>query len=146
MKNNDSIAYCGLYCPMCSLMTTYQTGDTAHLQAMPERYDRFKSSPLDECNCSGCKLDDYCGDCAIKDCAEQKGYTSCADCADMPCSFVSDFANDGMPHHADALRNLYRIKEAGYDKWLQEMQAMMHCSCGARQSWYYKCPQHSLKG
>lgn len=139
MKENERIAYCGLFCPMCSFVTAHETGDKKHLLAMPARYDHLKEQSFDECFCEGCRVQtDHCH-CEMKPCAENKGLLTCADCDGFPCEHISAFGNDGAPHHEDALRNLHRIKEVGYDVWLGEMEALMHCACGERQSWYHRC-------
>lgn len=144
MKENAKIAYCGLYCPMCSSVVASETRERAHLLAMPETYGHLKERTFEECECIGCKDQvDKCH-CDMKPCAEKKGLLSCADCTDFPCRAINDFGHDGAPHHAGALRNLWRIKEAGYDQWLLEMESMMYCKCGTRQSWYYRCPVHTV--
>ncbi len=143
MRENSKIAYCGLYCPMCSFAATAETEDTRHLKAMPERYDMLKEQSLEECLCAGCKDQiDFCN-CDMKPCAEKKGITSCADCESFPCPIIETFGNDGAPHHEEALRNLWRIKEVGYGRWQKEMDALTHCDvCGKRQSWYCRCSEH----
>ncbi len=142
MREEAKIAYCGLYCPMCSFETAAETNDTCHLQAMPERYDHLKEQSFEKCHCIGCKDQvDNCH-CDMKPCAEKRGITSCADCEDFPCPTIDAFGHDGAPHHEDGLRNLWRIKEVGYEKWLEEMEALTRCVCGKRQSWYYRCSAH----
>lgn len=142
LEGNEKIAYCGLYCPICSFETTFETKDTTHLLRMPDRYNHLKEQSIEECKCGGCKQQtDYCH-CDMKPCAEEKGYISCADCDDFPCETLKHFANDGVPHHKDALLNLYRIREVGYDQWLEEMKMLERCQCGTRQSWYYRCSIH----
>lgn len=142
MTENARIAYCGLYCPMCSFVAASETKDRKHLQDMPELYDYLKGRTLEECDCAGCKEQvDRCK-CDMKPCAAEKGITSCADCTDFPCHAIDDFGHDGAPHHAEALRSLWRIKEVGYDQWLEEMESLTHCECGMRQSWYRRCDVH----
>lgn len=142
MNESARIAYCGLYCPMCAFVAAAGTRDRSHLTAMPDMYDYLKDRTLEACECAGCREQvDRCT-CAMKPCAAEKGLTSCADCADFPCRDINDFGQDGAPHHAEAVRNLWRIREVGYPQWLAEMESLVHCSCGARQSWYLRCPAH----
>ncbi len=142
MREGAKIAYCGLYCPMCSFNVAAETRDRSHLRAMPEKYGPMKEQSFDGCACIGCKdQTDNCH-CGMKPCAEKKGITSCADCADFPCPSIEAFGNDGVPHHAEGLRNLWRIKEVGYEAWQGEMEAQLHCQCGKRQSWYLRCAGH----
>ena len=143
MRESAKTAYCGLYCPMCSHLAAAETKDREHMLALPECYDHLKQRTFAECECAGCKDQvDKCH-CEMKPCAEKREITSCADCRDFPCSIIEAFGNDGAPHHAEALRNLWRIKEVGHGQWLKEMEARMYCVCGARQSWYHYCPVHS---
>lgn len=143
LKDDARIAYCGLYCPMCSSAAAAETGDRRHLLAMPRMYDHLKQRTLEVCSCPGCRIQvDKCH-CEMKPCAEKKGLISCAECAAFPCETIDAFGQDGAPHHAEALQNLWRIKEVGYEKWLQEMDARMYCECGERQSWYYCCSNHT---
>ncbi len=142
MREEARVAYCGLYCPLCSFVAVHETGDRNHLAAMPDRYDRLKELTNEECACSGCRDQvDRCH-CDMKPCAQKKGLNTCADCMEFPCSIIDGFGHDGAPHHEDALRNLYRIREVGYSKWTEEMEAHMRCECGTRQSWYYRCLEH----
>lgn len=142
MERSANIAYCGLYCAMCSCVVASETKDRKHLLAMPERYDHIKQRTFEECECVGCRNQvDKCH-CEMKPCAEKKGVLSCADCEDFPCHAIESFGHDGAPHHEEALRNLWRIKEVGYDQWLKEMNSLLNCECGIKQSWYYRCSAH----
>ena len=149
----DKLAYCGIYCPECSFVAAYETGKREHLLAMPERYDEYKQATLSEVgNCPGCKLDNLCGDCDIKDCARSQGQQSmapkkedidsCAECAKFPCEKVLAFGNDGVPHHRQALENLMTISAIGKESWFEGFRKNLECDCGERLSWYYKCPIH----
>lgn len=143
MEGLSKIAYCGLYCPMCSFIAACETKDRAHLSAMPEQYDHLKQHTFEECACPGCREQQDRCHCAMKPCAESKGFISCADCKDFPCQTITDFGDDGAPHHSQAVQNLWKIKEIGYDMWQQEMDSQCQCECGYRQSWYLNCPAHS---
>ena len=139
------IAYCGLYCVACSFKTACEEKDMRHILAMPGKYDKHKTAPL-EAPCAGCKPDpDSCGDCGIRTCAEAKGVGHCGACADFPCERITAFANDGIPHHMETLANLRALRDLGEEKWLQQQKERWTCSCGARLSWYLaQCPKCSL--
>jgi hypothetical protein len=139
-KTSAKIAYCGLYCPLCSFKAASETKDRQHLLAMPQHYAHLKEQSFEECACPGCKVQtDHC-ECrfGIKPCAEARGLLSCADCAEFPCEKINAFGHDGTPHHEDGLRNLQRIREVDYAVWLQEMDDLMYCRDGTRRSWYYR--------
>ena len=133
------LAYCGLYCDLCSFKAAYETQNREHILRMPARYDRDKTQPMQPC--PGCKGDNICGDCAMKDCACGRNLDHCGQCAEYPCAELLKFAGDGVPHHAGALKNLERIREVGADAWFAEQQT--HCNCGERSSWYCHCPVHN---
>lgn len=139
LKDPEKIAYCGLYCPRCSYLVACETADRKHLLALPERYEASKQQPLEDCFCEGCRVQTDICHCDMKPCAERKGLLTCADCKEFPCALITAFGQEDVPHHRDAVQNLYRIREVGYDQWLCEMEALAHCACGERQSWYYRC-------
>ena len=109
---------------------------------MPAKYDKFKSEPLGT-PCGGCKADpDGCGDCAIRTCAQGRGLSHCGLCADHPCARLNEFANDGMPHHAEAVAGLKAIAREGEEAWAARQEKRWRCRCGARLSWYLSaCPE-----
>lgn len=141
--SKDSIAYCGLFCPLCSIHTTGETGDRAHVDAMPNHYLFLKCMTVREIGCDGCKVNEACGPCKIRDCASKKHLVSCADCDDFPCTSLRNHAGDGIPHHQEALQHLWRIREVGYEVWFREQAGHLDCAdCAKRQSWYLPCEEH----
>jgi predicted Zn-ribbon and HTH transcriptional regulator len=95
--------------------------------------------------CEGCLSDVValpCRICGFRECAQKKGISNCSECPEMPCQWVIDFKDDGMPHHADVLVNLERQKEIGIDAWLEEQETKWRCKkCGSKIAWYgTKCP------
>lgn len=138
----NEIAYCGLYCPMCSFRVAYETQDRDHFVNLPAQYERRKHMELEPCG--GCKAEaSLCGECDKRDCATEKGIDTCADCGDFPCAKLDAFAGDGIPHHKESLENLHAIKQMGYDAWLADQNEKSRCqTCGKRQSWYFNCTDH----
>ena len=139
----SKLAFCGIYCPQCSFVAAFETGKREHLLALPEKYDKYKQTDLSEVgDCPGCKYENLCGDCDIKDCAMEKEIDSCSDCEMFPCEIVQRFGNDGVPHHLQALDNLKAIHAIGKENWFEGFKKNLKCNCGKRLSWYYKCPEH----
>ena len=139
MEGNNRIAYCGIYCPMCSFVVACETKDRAHLSAIPSFYDHLKDQSLEDVEpCAGCRVQTDRCHCDMKPCAESKGHFTCADCEEFPCDKITAFGFDGAPHHKEALQNLYRIREIGYDAWILEMDSKTKNEQGLRMSWYYR--------
>ncbi|MDL2319109.1 DUF3795 domain-containing protein [Eubacteriales bacterium OttesenSCG-928-A19] len=135
------LAYCGIYCDLCSFRVAHNEQDRGHLDNIPARYER---KDLSEYDCDGCKgANCICGGCDMKGCAQARGIDSCADCDSFPCEIIERFGTDGTPHHHDALKNLHAIREKGTEAWFAAMRPALRCACGNRQSWYHTCPEHS---
>lgn len=136
---HELIAYCGLYCGGCSFKVAHEENNFRHILSMPERYSRvkeeLKDKPMPEC--PGCRLDNQCGDCAMRDCAREKELDHCALCADFPCEKITAFQSDGVPHHSEIIENLKLLRELGEEAWLERQKNQFTCStCGERLSWY----------
>lgn len=133
----EYLAYCGLYCGMCSLVATlpgaaetlrgYMKDDGWELygnEVFPG-FDTFwdiltkisnlaQTSPL----CVG-----GCGDpdCGIRKCAVERGLEVCAQCDDFPCEQLSAFTR----RYPFVLKNNERIREIGLDAWLAEQSDLV---------------------
>jgi hypothetical protein len=140
--SNELIAYCGLYCGACSFKVAFEENNPEHLMRMPAKYDYLKKAPLE--GCPGCRLENRCGECAIRDCAIEKNLEYCGLCSDFPCEKLQKFNNDGIPHHAESIGNLNLLKQIGTERWLALQKKHWMCKCGERYSWYVrecrKCP------
>lgn len=139
-------APCGLYCGACSILAGVRRGDAAFLELAALGVAEYLGHPVkaEDLRCEGCfsgVLAASCRECAIRDCALSKGLTHCAGCADFPCAVITDFNNDGMPHHAEVLDNIRRQQEIGISAWAAEQRARWCCpSCGHPTDWYaVKC-------
>jgi hypothetical protein len=140
----ELIAYCGLYCGACSFRLAATENDPMHLQSMPSSYDYLKGQPVELC--PGCRLENKCGECAIRDCASGRELLHCGQCREFPCDRIIAFNNDGKPHHGEVLGNLQLLREIGERRWLEQMEAKWTCTCGAKRSWYYRscgCPSRA---
>ena len=135
---SELIAYCGLYCGACSFKIAYEENDRVHITRMPKYYDHLKNNPLEFC--PGCRLENKCGDCTIRDCGIDKETEYCSLCNNFPCDKLHRFNSDGKPHHEESISNLKLLKEIGEKKWLELMREKWTCKCGSGYSWYYvKC-------
>jgi hypothetical protein len=101
------MAPCGLYCGNCS--------------------DRLVAEVCHGCGCT-------CGQCAAQPhheacaiyhcCVVEKGLATCADCDEMPCTRVIQFAYDPIWRtHRPIVENLRRIRRIGAQAWLAEQAA-----------------------
>jgi hypothetical protein len=134
---NSLIAYCGLYCGACSFKTAFETNDKEHINNMPAYYDKYKNNTLKDC--PGCRLENKCGECEIRDCAVKKRVDWCSQCNEYPCILINDFCNDGRPHHGEIMKNLESLKIIGEEEWINEMSKIWKCTkCGKKKSWYNK--------
>ena len=98
------LAYCGLVCSDCG----------AYLKN----------------KCQGCHSDKPMSiNCKVKPCAQEKGYTTCAECTDFEkfedCKKLNNFISKvfGFIFRSDRIGNLNRIKQIGVDSFKQEKQA-----------------------
>lgn len=131
------ISYCGLFCGACSFKIAYETKNREHINHMPSVYDHLKQYELE--NCPGCRLENKCGECKIRDCAAEKNIDYCFQCADYPCQSIIEFSNDGKSHHEEIIENFKLLKDIGEDEWLKTMENKWTCmKCGKKKSWYYK--------
>ena len=133
---SELLAYCGLYCGACSFKLASETKDLEHLRRMPSRYDAHKLTLPEPC--PGCRLENQCGPCAIRDCAISRNLDHCGQCAAFPCERLIQFNQDGAPHHAESIANLQAVKARGSGLWLEDQRQRWTCSCGSRLSWYRK--------
>ncbi len=131
------ISYCGLYCGACSFKLAFETNNRDHINNMPSCYDKLKDNPLEEC--PGCRLENKCGECKIRDCAMEKNVDFCSKCKEFPCGLIKAFSHDGKRHHEEVLHNFNLLKEYGEEQWLEMMRNKWTCQkCGKRMSWYHK--------
>ncbi len=131
------VSYCGLYCGACSFKTAYETQDQKHIRNMPSYYDHLKDNELEDC--PGCRLENKCGECQIRDCAVDKNIDYCSQCTDYPCQLINNFVNDGKPHHEEIIDNFKLLSNIGEDRWLKVMKNRWSCKkCGNKKSWYYE--------
>lgn len=125
-------AYCGLYCGACLIYRSTQQGDLAPAAAAFGR-------PEEDLACDGCRskrVTGACRACWYRDCPTGKGYTSCAECPEMPCDSLKSLQTR-MPHLVQIVGSLERIRSVGPERWCAEQARHWTCpSCGKPTWWY----------
>jgi len=91
------IGYCGLDCEQCEAFIATRTNDDALRAQVAEQWSRSYNAPIkpEHINCTGCQSAGvktyYCDQlCEIRKCAVTKSVSTCADCADYPCSVLAE--------------------------------------------------------
>ncbi len=142
------VAPCGLYCGACSIRSACNRHDSELLKAMADGVSLYLGHKVDvkDLACTGCLSDVVsisCRECKMRDCAAAKGLARCSECPDSPCDLIKSFNDDGLPHHAEVLKNIERQKEIGIDAWIVEQDRRWRCpSCSTETDWYAgKCTQ-----
>jgi hypothetical protein len=124
-KISELAAVCGLYCGGCGIYLATQENDVPKL----EYYAKMMNQTIDETRCNGCRSDvvtNYCKKCTFTKCAADKGIGFCGDCAEYPCTDLMDF-QAMMPHRAELWQSQERIKEVGWEKWIEERKHYFSC-------------------
>jgi len=158
IRNKELRAPCGIFCGACALYIA--TRDES------EKFRALISSVWgtkpEETGCFGCmqmdppkKLFVFCRQCAIRQCVRSKGYYSCHQCREWPCTMMEQgqFA-DAVP--APFRKSLFRVikraiplwrakvaeygDEKGSIEWARAECERYHCpSCGRP---LYRSAQH----
>jgi hypothetical protein len=138
--------YCGIYCGACSITLR---GTTGHADAFAAC---LGAVPKQDLACDGCKSDAVyagCRTCRVRPCAQERGVTHCADCADYPCTLYRGWQSLAkvLGHVTEAPRSLESICRDGVDAWLAAQKRRWSCpDCGAPISWYARaCHQCGRK-
>jgi hypothetical protein len=112
---NDYIAYCGLDCEACDArLATVNDNDEMRRRVAKEwsELNGVEITP-EMINCAGCRIDGvktpFCESlCAIRKCAEGKGYDTCGQCGEMDSCQTVGMITD---NNAEALERLKRFKQ-----------------------------------
>ena len=135
------IAYCGLNCSECPAYIATQSGDPAALEKVAAQWREAFNMPdltAESVICDGClqtnagRLSGYCATCAIRACAVERGFLTCAECDIFPCFETTPMDDDDPMSAAAVLKmitgrydgwnidNLKRIREIGYRRFVDE--------------------------
>ena len=135
-ERRKQAAPCGLYCGSCSELLLDKTCHGCG------------------CECGQCGAEPHRTICAIyRCCITERGYESCAECDDFPCTRIIQFAYDPIWRtHLPVLENLRRIRRIGVEAWLDEQETywtdqrrldrwlQLHKECRARYQQTYRQP------
>ena len=129
--------FCGLYCGACDiyqkrisiaggeLKKILKGLDFSEIAAQIPGFEKYEA--FDETlsnliaffgSCPTCRNGGGPPTCAIRSCAKEKGFQTCAGCNEFPCDKLS-FITEGYP---EAEENLRTIREIGVEKWAQSQQ------------------------
>ncbi len=109
------LAPCSLNCSKCPI----------HLRTEEELdYWRKQNADLDKIRCAGCRSDrsgyHWSPKCKILQCCVyERGLEFCSQCEDFPCAILEEWIKD-IPHHAQAVKNLHKMKKIGIDNYLKK--------------------------
>jgi hypothetical protein len=142
------VAICGLYCGACPAYIATKQNNEEKTKALSQQFGGGRGAfSREDLLCEGClgggRLASFCKKCVMRDCSATKSNIKrCSDCSEFPCSRITNFNNDGMPHHSEVLANLRQIKEMGMQKWTRHEEERWRCpQCKTSLAWYDpKCP------
>ncbi len=123
--NKGLASVCGLFCAACGVYYATQEKDEKKLQEIANKLGQ----PLSKTYCEGCRSNRKtatCKDCFIIKCAKEKGVAFCGECDTYPCQELKDFQKK-MPHRKNIWKSQARIKEIGWEQWLNEMIDYYSC-------------------
>ena len=100
-------APCGLYCSNCSHLLVEKVCHGCG------------------CGCGQCAAEPHHDACAIyRCCVVEKGLATCAECEELPCTRIIQFAYDPIWRtHQPIIENLRRMQHIGLQAWLAEQEA-----------------------
>ncbi|MBO8181239.1 MAG: DUF3795 domain-containing protein [Archaeoglobus sp.] len=132
------IGCCGIYCGACpfyrskipdlaKMLKDALNAEKFNKIAVPfewvGEYREFKKwlNFLARAKCEGCQAGGGNPFCSIRKCCRKKGFVSCAECDEFPCDkkflkWISERYRNWN------VKNIRRIKEIGYEKWLEEKE------------------------
>ena len=135
-SNPELIPACGLYCGVCKIYQATQENDRAYLKRLARLYERrlpeLAPIVLDDLLCDGCRSGRkslFCRVCQVRDCACQKSYHGCHQCAEFPCELIEEFpVPEGKKVILQAIP--YR-REHGTSAWILWERQRYRCpECG----------------
>lgn len=106
----DMIGYCGLDCEKCDAYLATIHDDQALREKTAKLWAELNDAPIlpEHINCVGCRVDGvktlFCDQlCKIRQCAQEKGVTTCGSCEDMEqCQKISMVISE----NPDVMENL----------------------------------------
>jgi len=140
IRNRALMAPCGLYCGACGIYIATRDGNEKFKAVLGNLY----GTPPEQTECLGCmqadpaeKLYGFCRTCSIRDCVQSRGYYSCHQCDEWPCSRIEKFPLATGVRVMKRAIPLWREKvaekgpETGSVEWARAECERYHCSaCG----------------
>lgn len=99
-------AACGLDCAACDAYLATQAGDMDKARLVADKWGKEYGDgtpfPIEATFCDGCltaspRKGGYCGKCAVRACAVERGVETCAHCQDYGCSTLETFLAAAPP-------------------------------------------------
>jgi hypothetical protein len=139
-QNKALMAPCGLYCGTCGVYIATRDANEKFRSVMANLY----GTKPEETECLGCMQPDpaekiylACSICTIRHCVKTKGYYSCHQCQDWPCSMITNFGFATGVRVMERTIPVWRAKVAEYGdrkgsvEWARAECERYHCSsCG----------------
>lgn len=106
----EMIGYCGLDCEKCDAYIATVNDDQALREKTAKLWAELNNAPIlpEHINCQGCRVDGvktvFCDSlCPVRQCAAQKGVTTCGGCPELEtCPALGEIISG----NAEALENL----------------------------------------
>ncbi|MDD4309376.1 MAG: DUF3795 domain-containing protein [Candidatus Cloacimonetes bacterium] len=102
---------CGLDCNTCECFVAHQAGDNDKKKDIAERWAKNYNADLSASDiaCDGCMSEGahfgWCGKFPIRACVVEKGFDSCAECENFPCS-TNEFLYNAVPVAKENIQSL----------------------------------------
>lgn len=116
---------CGLYCGNCLMYRASADRDWGLRSDLARRYGHEP----EDVRCLGCRArpeDCWSGFCEFKRCVMRREVEFCCECPDFQCKKLKAFFKSS-PRRKLARENLKRIKEVGWERWIQEQDRRWRC-------------------
>jgi hypothetical protein len=145
-KNKSLLAPCGAYCGLCGVYIATRDNDEALRESMAKTYN----TKPEETKCLGCMqstsspvIYDFCKTCKARDCVISKGFYSCHQCDEWPCSMLENWPFEPGKKLVKKTIPIWRDMvskygdEQGSIEWARSVCELHHCpSCGKAFSKY----------
>lgn len=140
IRNRELMTPCGLYCGVCGVYIATRDENEKFKAILGNLY----GTKPEETECLGCMQSDppkkfysFCKTCNIRNCVKSRGYYSCHQCKEWPCSLIENFGFETGLRVMKRTIPIWRAKviECGDDKgsieWARSECVRYHCpSCG----------------
>ena len=140
--NPNFVAPCGLYCGVCAIYMAHRDDNRKLKERLVNLYKggisgkgtlpNSEQLTTEDIKCEGCLSENlfmHCRQCAIRECAREKGYTGCHACGDFPCGHIENFPM--TVGKKVILRAIPHWRNVGTDQWISDEEARYICpGCG----------------